>query len=137
MKFTKHLSLALVCVGALVAMPVFAADGAAANPMPCAGAGPCGGAGPGAGGGPCAGNGPCGGAGPDGANFTPGFMLMTPEERSTHMAKLHSMKSMTECETYVTEHRAAMVKRAQEQGKPLPAMRHNPCEMMKQQGVFK
>ncbi|MBI5618719.1 MAG: hypothetical protein HY943_20775 [Gammaproteobacteria bacterium] len=62
---------------------------------------------------------------------------MTPEERTEHMTKLHSLKSMDECETFVSQHRAAMVKRAQEQGKPLPAMRHNPCEMMKQQGAFR
>jgi hypothetical protein len=118
MNTSKSLSLALLCAGALVTMPAVAADSAAPAPMPCAGAGPCGGAGPGAGG-------------------MPGFALMTPEERAEHMAKLHGTKSMAECEAYVTQHRAAMVKRAQEQGKPLPAMRHNPCEMMKQQGAFK
>jgi hypothetical protein len=95
--------------------------------------------GPGMGGGP--GMGRMGGGGP-GAGWradtgnTPGYVLMTEQERLEHQNRLRSMKTYQECSAYVSEHRAQMATRAQEKGTTLRAFR-NPCDMMKSRGWIK
>jgi hypothetical protein len=95
--------------------------------------------GPGMGGGP--GMGRMGGGGP-GANWqgnranTPGFALMTPQERSEHQNRMRSMQTYDECVAYTGEHHAQMAARAKEKGITLPAPR-SPCEMMKARGRIK
>ena len=117
-----RLAFAALLAGALAAPLLAAAESTPSpNPPPCMGAGPCGG----------------GGGWQAGPRNTPGYTLMTPEERTAHVAKMRSLKTMEECETYLTEHRAAMAKRAQEQGKAMPRMRRDPCAMLKQQGAIK
>ena len=94
------------------------------------------GPGMGQGGGPrmgrMAGSGPGAGWRANSAN-TPGFALMTEQERVEHQNRLRSMKTYQECTAYVSEHRAQMVTRAQEKGTTLRAYR-NPCDMMKSRG---
>ncbi|MFA9438969.1 hypothetical protein ACDA63_04950 [Uliginosibacterium sp. sgz301328] len=67
----------------------------------------------------------------------PAAMLMTPEERSAHLARMREVKTYDECRQIQTEHRALMVSRAQERGVSLPAPRQNGCDNMKARGFIK
>ncbi|SBT04440.1 conserved exported hypothetical protein [Candidatus Propionivibrio aalborgensis] len=70
-------------------------------------------------------------------NNTPGWSLMTPEERSTHQQKMWSFKTYDECKAYQAEHHQLMESRAKEQGKTLPVPRANACDRMKSSGMLK
>lgn len=83
------------------------------------------------------GGGPGGGRFALGANNTPGWSLMSAEERAAHQQKMWSFGSYDECKAYQAEHHAQMVSRAQEQGKTLPALRANACDRMKARGQLK
>lgn len=60
-------------------------------------------------------------------NNTPGYALMTPDERTAHFSEMRSKKTYAECRTYVDDFRQKMTERAREQGKPAPMMRRDPC----------
>lgn len=62
---------------------------------------------------------------------------MTPEERSTHSAQMHSAKTLQECHAIQDLHHQAMQLRATEKAVKLPAVRANSCERMKAKGFFK
>lgn len=85
--------------------------------------------------------GPGGGGGPGRFNFdksnVPGWSLMTSEERTEHMNRMHSAKTYDECKTYQQEHHALMQERAKEKGVTLPTPRANACDRMKARGFFK
>ena len=69
------------------------------------------------------------GGGPQwrGSNMnTPGWSLMSDEERLAHRDRMRSLTSYDECAAYVAEHHALMVDRARAAGKTLPAPR-NAC----------
>lgn len=68
---------------------------------------------------------------------TPGWSLMTPEERTAHRDRMHSAKSVDECRAYHDEHRKQMEARAKEQGKSLRPSRTEPCAMMQRRGFGK
>lgn len=93
--------------------------------------------------GPQGGMGPGGGMGPRGRMMrfdqsnTPGWSLMTPEERTAHRDKMHSFKSADECKAYHDEHVKQMDARAKEKGKPAKPFRGDPCTMMQQRGFMK
>ena len=96
--------------------------------------------GPGAGGGGM-GGGPCmqgGGAG-SGMRFnqknTPGWQLMTQEERTEMQGKMRTLKTYDECKQLQTEHRALMEARAKEKGVTLREPRQNGCDRMKAKGL--
>jgi hypothetical protein len=89
--------------------------------------------GPGMGGG--MGRGPGGGWNASSGN-TPGWTLMTQQERVEHQNRMRSMKTYQECSAYLSEHRAQMAQRAAAQGTTLRAFR-NPCDMMKSRGWIK
>ena len=108
--------------------------------MSMAWAQPGGGKGPGAGAGPMGpgptasapgmGMGMGGGRGAAhwGANYTPGWALMSQKERSEHRASMGAMKSYEECKTYQDQHHEQMAARAKERGgKALPQPRHDAC----------
>lgn len=84
-----------------------------------------------------------GGMGPGKGRFgfnqgnTPGWSLMTPEERTAHREKMWSFKTYDECKAFQAEHHKAMEARAKEQGKTLPAPRANSCDRMKARGMLK
>lgn len=122
----------------LIAVPVaslFLASLAWAQPGP--GMGGMGGMGPGAGMGP--GNGPCANAqagnGPM-CNWrttrqnSPGFGLMTPQERLAHRDRMRSLQSREECVAYLTEHHAQMAERAKAKGQTLPGPRMMMCDRL-------
>jgi hypothetical protein len=69
---------------------------------------------------------------------TPGWSLMTPEERLTHHEKMHGMKTTAECNDYHEQHAKEMAARAKAKRKAFkPAGSTGPCEMMQQQGMLK
>lgn len=84
-----------------------------------------------------------GGMGPGKGRFalnqgnTPGWSLMTAEERAAHREKMWSFKTYEECKAYQAEHHKAMEAKAKEQGKTLPAPRANACDRMKASGQLK
>lgn len=55
-----------------------------------------------------------------GGSITPGWALMSAQERKEHQERMRSMKDRAECEAYVTEHYKRMQERATAQGKALP-----------------
>ncbi len=68
---------------------------------------------------------------------TPGWSLMSPEERTTHRDKMWAFKTYDECKAYQAEHHKAMEGKAKDLGKTLPAPHANACDRMKAQGQFK
>ena len=120
---TSHITM-IALLGAALAAPVFA------QPGPGVGGG--GGMGPGMGG-----MGPGKGMMTFNKGNTPGWSLMTPEERTAHQQKMWSLKSFDECKAYQAEHHTAMEAKAKEKGQTLPAPRANACDRMKARGQFK
>lgn len=68
---------------------------------------------------------------------TAGWQLMTPEERTEHRSKMRSFTEYNVCKEYVDEHHKQMEQRAKEKGIAAPAMKRNPCDVMKAKGVLK
>jgi hypothetical protein len=122
MKTSKLTMIALLA--ALLAEPAFA--------QPGSGMGGMGGMGPGMGG-----MGPGKGRMAFNQGNTPGWSLMTAEERTAHQQKMWSFKTFDECKAYQAEHHTAMTAKAKEQGKTLPAPRANACDRMKARGQIK
>ena len=92
---------------------------------PRAGMGPPPGMGPPSGRGPGAsapgygrGMGPGWRAGP---NNTPGWSMMTPEERAAHQQRMQGMTSRADCTAYMNEHHQQMAARAAQRGASAPA----------------
>ena len=69
-------------------------------------------------------------------NNTPGWSLMTPEERSAQQAKMRSVKTFDECKVVQNEHRALMEGRAKEKGETLNVPRRDGCEVMRSRGLI-
>jgi hypothetical protein len=68
-------------------------------------------------------------AGPD---YSPGWSLMTPDERSQHQAKMRSMTNYDECKSYMAQQHEQMAARAKAQGDQLPAQpRRDGCAGLK------
>ena len=67
---------------------------------------------------------------------TPGWSLMTPEERAEHRSKMLSFKSYEECQTYLAEHHSTMGERADQKGVVLRHPRFDACERMRERGRF-
>lgn len=71
-----------------------------------------------------------------GAN-TPGWGMMSAQERKAHHDKMRTAKTHDECMAMHTEHHKQMEERAKQQGRTLAQPRHNMCDMMKEHGAFK
>lgn len=69
-------------------------------------------------------------------NNTPGWTMMTAEERIAHQTQMRSVGSYAECKQVQSEHRVAMEARAKEKGVTLPMGRQNGCDRMKNMGFF-
>jgi hypothetical protein len=66
---------------------------------------------------PGPGPGPRGPMGPRfGQDYTPGWSMMTPQERDDHRQRMHSAKTPDDCRKIVDEHRKLMADRAKERG---------------------
>lgn len=109
---------------------------------------PAGGKGPGAGPGPMGagpaasapgmgmgmGMGPGGGRGAArwGSDTTPGWAMMSEQERNEHRERMRSMKTYEECKTYQDQHHEQMAARAKERGgKALAQPRRDACSGLK------
>ena len=97
--------------------------------------------GPGMGGGMGGGPGMQGGGGGYGMRFnqrnTPGWKLMTAEERTEMQTKMRAVKTYDECKQLQTSNHALMEVRAKEKGVTLPVPRQNWCDRMKARGLIK
>lgn len=63
-----------------------------------------------------------------GTDYTPGWSMMTPQERKAHQDKMGAMGTADECKTYMDQHHQQMADRAKEKGVTLPAKpRRDPC----------
>ena len=63
-----------------------------------------------------------------GSGVTPGWALMTQQERDAHRDRMRSMKSYEECKAYQDQHHEQMAARAKERGgKALPQPRRDAC----------
>ena len=88
------------------------------------------------------GPGPGGGPGKGGGfrynqDNTPGWSLMSREERTAYRDKMRAAKTYEECKAAYDEHRQLMETRAKEQGKTLRQPARDACERMKARGYFK
>ncbi|WP_126444976.1 hypothetical protein [Sulfuricystis multivorans] len=70
-------------------------------------------------------------------DYTPGWTLMTPEERSEWANKMREVKTYEECKALQEEHHKAMEERAKEKGVKLMPPRQNGCDVMKARGFIK
>lgn len=68
---------------------------------------------------------------------TPGWSLMTPEERAAHREKMHSFQTLDECKAYHDEHVKQMDARAKEKGQAARPYRGDPCATMQKRGFIK
>lgn len=68
---------------------------------------------------------------------TPGWTLMTAEERTAIQNKMRTVTTYDECKTLHAEQHATMQARAQEKGVKLNTPRQNSCDVMKARGFFK
>jgi hypothetical protein len=83
-------------------------------------------------GGPPAGMGRHHPGGQAGADVTPGWSLMTPQEREEHRERMRSMQSHEECQAAMEQHRTRMAERARERGAKPPAMlRRDACARLR------
>jgi phage tail tape-measure protein len=63
---------------------------------------------------------------------TPGWSLMTPQEREAHYSTMRAMKTYDECRAYMEQHHAQLAERAKAKGATLPLRpRRDPCERLK------
>ncbi|MBB1077887.1 hypothetical protein HUU62_26160 [Rhodoferax sp. 4810] len=68
---------------------------------------------------------------------TPGWALMTAEERTAHQTQMRSVKTYDECKTLQDQQHQAMQVRAKEKGVTLMVPRQNGCDRMKARGWIK
>ncbi|MCF8149466.1 MAG: hypothetical protein K9J80_01880 [Sulfuritalea sp.] len=118
----------LSVLGLALSAPLMAQQGGGPGKGPGPGMGQGGGMGPGMGMGPR-------------FNFdkdnTPGWALMSAEERTAHHGSMMAAKTYEECKAAQEAHHAAMAVRAKEKGVTLPTPRYNGCDRMKAAGIFK
>ena len=112
----------LVVLGSALAVPALAQSGQGAG-------------GGGMGGGPCMQGGGAGSGMRFNQKNTPGWQLMTQEERTEMQGKMRTVKTYDECKQLQTEHRVLMEARAKEKGVTLREPRQNGCDRMKAKGL--
>ncbi len=66
-----------------------------------------------------------------GGDFTPGWAMMTKEERNEHRNQMRSMKTYDECRAYADKHHEQMAARAKEKGQTLSGPRRDACAGLK------
>jgi hypothetical protein len=122
----------------MVLASLMAVSMGAAMAQPDSGKGPGGGAGQ-MGAGPAAsapgmgmGQGGGRGAARYGSDYTPGWTLMSEQERNEHRDRMRSMKTYEECKSYQDQHHEQMAARAKERGgKALAQPRRDACGSLK------
>lgn len=77
---------------------------------------------------PGPGRGPMMGGPRVGSDYTPGWMMMTPEERDEHHRRMLSVRTPEECRQLLEEHRKLMTERARARGMgAMPGPRRDAC----------
>ena len=99
----------LVTAAIALCLGSFAFGASAQGPGPKPGTGPGPGGGPGMQGGGCC-----------SAETTPGWGMMSPDERTWHHNKIKDSKDYAGCHAYLDEHHKAMQERAKQRGTPMP-----------------
>lgn len=67
-----------------------------------------------------------------GNDYTPGWSMMSKQERDEHRKRLREFKTYEDCRAYLEQHREQMGKRAQEQGgMATAAPRRDACAALK------
>lgn len=67
-----------------------------------------------------------------GADYTPGWAMMTPKERDEHREQMRAAKTPEECAALRDKHHEQMVARAKERGINMPAQpRRDACQGFK------
>ena len=70
-----------------------------------------------------------------GADVTPGWAMMTPDERREHQEKMRGFKDQQACQAYMEDFHKKMQERAKQQGKTLPFQGPGPgCDFLRKQG---
>lgn len=132
-------SLKIITLVAVLGAALSASVLAQTDPGPATGAAPLM-QGAGSGPGPGAGMGP-GARGMRNMRFdkvnTPGWTLMTAQERVANQNKMREVKTYEECKMMQAEQHQMMQTRAKEKGVTLNAPRQNACENMKARGFIK
>ena len=72
-----------------------------------------------------------------GAVNTPGWSLMSPEERVAYQRRMRGFDDARGCAVYQVEHRARMAERARRRGEDLPQDIADGCEQLRKQGQLK
>jgi hypothetical protein len=72
-----------------------------------------------------------------GKSNTPGWTLMSAEERAAHQAQMRAVKTYDECKQLQEEHHKAMEARAKEKGVALNTPGKNGCDVAKARGLIK
>lgn len=68
---------------------------------------------------------------------TPGWTLMTAEERAAHQTRMRAVQTYNECKQVQEEQHKLMEVRAKEKGVTLAAPRQNACDVAKARGWLK
>ena len=67
-----------------------------------------------------------------GSDYTPGWTLMSQQERNEHRDRMRSMKTHEECKSYQGQHHEQMATRAKDRGgKALAPPRRDACSGLK------
>jgi hypothetical protein len=67
-----------------------------------------------------------------GADYTPGWSMMSEAERNEHRSRMQSAQTYDDCIAYRDQHHKLMAERAKERGQAMPAQpRHDACAGMK------
>jgi hypothetical protein len=67
-----------------------------------------------------------------GDGFTPGWSMMSGQEREEHQAKMRSMTDYDDCRSYLDQHHQQMSERARQRGTATPARpRRDACAALK------
>jgi hypothetical protein len=67
-----------------------------------------------------------------GADYTPGWPMMSEAERNEHRSRMQSAKTYEDCITYRDQHHKQMAERAKERGQAVPGQpRQDACAGMK------
>ena len=70
-------------------------------------------------------------------DYTPGWTLMSPEERTAWQLQMREIKTYDECKALQEEHYKTIEARAAEKHVKLAAPRQNGCDVMKARGFIK
>lgn len=72
-----------------------------------------------------------------GAGNTPGWQLMSPDERVEYQRRMRGFDDARGCADYQAEHRARMAERVRKRGTELPQGVADGCEQLRKQGQLK